>query len=160
MANVLTPGDSPRGRRLVWGNAMRLAPNLGEERALWLQGLDLVAGVDEVGRGPLAGPVVAGAGVRSPSSDFRWLFPRRGRGAPAAATRPAARSPPRPSSPRWPATATCGATTGSSPATASRATRATLRGSTWQRCAAWDRARFTAAPSRPRGRWARAPPGQ
>ena len=53
---------------------MRLAPNLAEERALWLQGLDLVAGVDEVGRGPLAGPVVAGAVVLSPSSDFRWLF--------------------------------------------------------------------------------------
>ena len=53
---------------------MRLAPNLAEERALWLQGLDLVAGVDEVGRGPLAGPVVAAAVVLSPSSDFRWLF--------------------------------------------------------------------------------------
>src|SRR3972149_9603419 len=69
-----TPVDSQRGRRLVGGNAMRLAPNLGEERALWLQGLDLVAGVDEVGLGPLAGPVVAGAVVLSPSSDFRWLF--------------------------------------------------------------------------------------
>ena len=53
---------------------MRQAPNLAEERALWLQGLDLVAGIDEVGRGPLAGPVVAGAVVLSPSSDFRWLF--------------------------------------------------------------------------------------
>ncbi len=61
-------------RRIVWGNAMRLAPNLAEERRLWLQGLDLVAGVDEVGRGPLAGPVVAAAVVLSPSSDFRWLF--------------------------------------------------------------------------------------
>jgi ribonuclease HII len=53
---------------------MPLAPNLAEERSLWHQGLDLVAGVDEVGRGPLAGPVVAGAVVLSPSSDFRWLF--------------------------------------------------------------------------------------
>ncbi len=53
---------------------MRLAPNLAEERRLWLQGLDLVAGVDEVGRGPLAGPVVAAAVVLSPSSDFRWPF--------------------------------------------------------------------------------------
>jgi len=53
---------------------MALAPNLAEERALWLQGLDLVAGVDEVGRGPLAGPVVAAAVILSPSSDFRWLF--------------------------------------------------------------------------------------
>jgi ribonuclease HII len=53
---------------------MPLAPNLTEERSLWLQGLDLVAGVDEVGRGPLAGPVVAAAVILSPSSDFRWLF--------------------------------------------------------------------------------------
>jgi ribonuclease HII len=53
---------------------MSLAPNLAEERSLWLQGLDLVAGVDEVGRGPLAGPVAAAAVILSPSSDFRWLF--------------------------------------------------------------------------------------
>ena len=31
------------------------------ERALWDQGVELVAGVDEVGRGPLAGPVIAAA---------------------------------------------------------------------------------------------------
>ena len=36
---------------------------LDHERALWRQGLTLVAGVDEAGRGPLAGPVVAAAGV-------------------------------------------------------------------------------------------------
>jgi ribonuclease HII len=33
------------------------------ERALWSQGLQRVAGVDEAGRGPLAGPVVAAAVV-------------------------------------------------------------------------------------------------
>lgn len=33
------------------------------ERQLWEQGYDIVAGVDEVGRGPLAGPVVAAAVV-------------------------------------------------------------------------------------------------
>ena len=33
------------------------------ERLLWDRGLDLVCGVDEVGRGPLAGPVVASAVV-------------------------------------------------------------------------------------------------
>ena len=31
------------------------------ERGLWAQGIDHVAGVDEAGRGPLAGPVVAAA---------------------------------------------------------------------------------------------------
>lgn len=31
------------------------------ERELWQRGLMLVAGVDEAGRGPLAGPVVAAA---------------------------------------------------------------------------------------------------
>jgi ribonuclease HII len=36
------------------------------ERALWQDGLQLVAGVDEAGRGPLAGPVVAAAAVLPP----------------------------------------------------------------------------------------------
>ena len=36
---------------------------LSHERALWQQGLTLVAGVDEAGCGPLAGPVVAAAVV-------------------------------------------------------------------------------------------------
>ncbi len=39
------------------------------ERALWLRGIARVAGVDEAGRGPLAGPVVAAA-VVLPS---KWL---------------------------------------------------------------------------------------
>ena len=33
------------------------------ERALWNRGVTRVAGVDEAGRGPLAGPVVAAAAV-------------------------------------------------------------------------------------------------
>ncbi len=36
-------------------------PNLEEEKKLWTRGYDLVIGVDEVGRGAFAGPVVAGA---------------------------------------------------------------------------------------------------
>lgn len=36
---------------------------LSYEKILWRQGMNLVAGVDEVGRGPLAGPVVAAAVV-------------------------------------------------------------------------------------------------
>src|SRR5690242_10634179 len=42
---------------------------LSHERELWQQGLSFVAGVDEAGCGPLAGPVVAAA-VVFPSS---WL---------------------------------------------------------------------------------------
>lgn len=36
-------------------------PNFIEEKKLWRQGYKCVAGVDEAGRGPLAGPVVAAA---------------------------------------------------------------------------------------------------
>jgi len=35
--------------------------NLEAERALWTQSIEHIAGVDEAGRGPLAGPVVAAA---------------------------------------------------------------------------------------------------
>ena len=40
------------------------------ERALWEAGLERIAGVDEVGMGPLAGPVVAAAVVLSPKVDL------------------------------------------------------------------------------------------
>ena len=36
------------------------------ERELWAEGLERIAGVDEVGRGPLAGPVVAAAVIFQP----------------------------------------------------------------------------------------------
>ncbi|HUU46265.1 MAG TPA: ribonuclease HII [Acidobacteriota bacterium] len=39
------------------------------ERSYWNRGLRYVAGVDEVGRGPLAGPVVAVAAILDPSFD-------------------------------------------------------------------------------------------
>jgi ribonuclease HII len=38
-------------------------PNLKEEKKLWKQGFKIIAGLDEAGRGPLAGPVVAVATV-------------------------------------------------------------------------------------------------
>jgi ribonuclease HII len=44
----------------------RPLPSTREEEALWASGLRLVAGVDEVGRGPLAGPVYAAAVVLDP----------------------------------------------------------------------------------------------
>ena len=37
-----------------------MKPNLKEEKLLWKKGYKFVAGIDEVGRGCLAGPVVAG----------------------------------------------------------------------------------------------------
>jgi len=40
-------------------------PTLNEEQAQWKRGYQLIAGVDEAGRGPLAGPVVAAAVILS-----------------------------------------------------------------------------------------------
>lgn len=40
---------------------LRLEKMLAYEKELYAQGIDLIAGVDEVGRGPLAGPVVTAA---------------------------------------------------------------------------------------------------
>ena len=39
---------------------------LSHERELWQKGIALVAGVDEAGCGPLAGPVVAAAVILDP----------------------------------------------------------------------------------------------
>ena len=38
-------------------------PNFQEENNLWERGLSIVVGIDEVGRGPLAGPVVAASAI-------------------------------------------------------------------------------------------------
>jgi len=48
-------------------------PDFAFERRLWRQDVALIAGVDEVGRGPLAGPVAAGAVIFAPEPRFRWL---------------------------------------------------------------------------------------
>lgn len=48
-------------------------PTWSEERALWALGYRRVAGVDEAGRGPLAGPVVAAAVILPPGFDAPWL---------------------------------------------------------------------------------------
>jgi ribonuclease HII len=52
---------------------MRVRPTFAAERVLWNGGAFLVAGVDEVGRGPLAGPVAAGAVILAPGARYRWL---------------------------------------------------------------------------------------
>jgi ribonuclease HII len=48
-------------------------PNLGHENELSSQGYDLIAGVDEVGRGALAGPVVASAVILPHSTILPWF---------------------------------------------------------------------------------------
>lgn len=45
-----------------------LAPDFSEERRLIARGLRHIAGIDEAGRGPLAGPVVAAAVVLDPEN--------------------------------------------------------------------------------------------
>jgi ribonuclease HII len=52
---------------------MMKPPTFDEEAALHGQGFRLVAGVDEVGRGALAGPVMAAAVVLPVGADFPWL---------------------------------------------------------------------------------------
>ena len=51
----------------------RAVPSLREEAALREQGFSLIAGLDEVGRGPLAGPVVAGVAILPPGLTGRWV---------------------------------------------------------------------------------------
>ena len=48
-------------------------PTFGEEARLIGEGYSFVAGVDEVGRGPLAGPVVAGVAVLPRRPRGRWV---------------------------------------------------------------------------------------
>ncbi|MGE0683564.1 MAG: ribonuclease HII [Candidatus Binatia bacterium] len=50
-----------------------ILPQLTVEQELWRQGLLLIAGVDEVGMGPLAGPVVAAAVVFPANVSFTSL---------------------------------------------------------------------------------------
>ncbi len=48
-------------------------PSFAEEKRLEAQGYQLIAGVDEVGRGALAGPVVAAAVIIPAEIDAPWL---------------------------------------------------------------------------------------
>jgi ribonuclease HII len=51
----------------------RPVPSTSFEEAFWTSGEYLVAGVDEVGRGPLAGPVYAAAVILDPGVRPDWL---------------------------------------------------------------------------------------
>jgi len=48
-------------------------PNFDEEDKLKSQGYELIAGIDEVGRGALAGPVVAGAVILPHLANLPWF---------------------------------------------------------------------------------------
>ena len=56
-----------RARKAADAEALRLRGMLRLEHQLWRRGVQFVAGVDEVGVGPLAGPVVAAAVVFAPA---------------------------------------------------------------------------------------------
>jgi ribonuclease HII len=58
-----------RRRAETW----RLKKLLEIERGFWSRGIELVAGVDEAGRGPLAGPVVAAAVVLPADTPIRGV---------------------------------------------------------------------------------------
>jgi ribonuclease HII len=77
-------GDSRRGvrellmrfqrrRKAAEDELKRLEKMLVEENILWNRGLSNIAGVDEAGRGPLAGPVVAAAVVFYPATVIKYL---------------------------------------------------------------------------------------
>jgi ribonuclease HII len=55
------------------GRALLRFPSLDEEDKLKSQGYELIAGIDEVGRGALAGPVVAGAVILPHPANLPWL---------------------------------------------------------------------------------------
>jgi ribonuclease HII len=61
---------------------MRIGPDFSREDALLARGLSRIAGLDEVGRGPLAGPVVASAVILDPArlppglDDSKRMTPR------------------------------------------------------------------------------------
>jgi ribonuclease HII len=52
---------------------MRVLNMLNFERVLWKSGVQAVAGIDEVGMGPLAGPVVAAAVIFPPGTEFTGI---------------------------------------------------------------------------------------
>src|SRR5450759_2141242 len=64
--NVYAPGTSSGRLQIETWHRARLDPDFAEERALWVRGFRHVAGIDEVGRGCLAGPVTAAAVILPP----------------------------------------------------------------------------------------------
>jgi ribonuclease HII len=56
------------------GTAAGATPTLEEETRLWAAGYRRVAGIDEAGRGALAGPVVAGAVIVPPAASLTGVW--------------------------------------------------------------------------------------
>jgi len=67
--SVSSPGSAGGRLRIEPWHRARLDPDFAEERVLWSRGYRYVAGIDEVGRGCLAGPVTAAAVILPPD----WL---------------------------------------------------------------------------------------
>lgn len=67
--DAAAPGEPAQAEPTV-----RIAPTLEEEERLVIQGHTLIAGVDEAGRGCLAGPVVAAAAMLPLAEDCLRLF--------------------------------------------------------------------------------------
>ncbi len=63
---VSAPGSSGGRLKVEAWHRSRLDPDFAEERILWSRGYRYVAGIDEVGRGCLAGPVTAAAVILPP----------------------------------------------------------------------------------------------
>jgi len=66
----LRTSSRKRAKRLI---GTFLTPSFAEERSLEAQGYQYIAGIDEVGRGALAGPVVAAAVILPHNMDTPWL---------------------------------------------------------------------------------------
>jgi ribonuclease HII len=55
-------------------NKLPSSPDISFEIALWSTGLQIVAGIDEAGRGALAGPVAAAVVVLPPDPEWCQRF--------------------------------------------------------------------------------------
>src|SRR5262244_2478818 len=77
------PASRKVALRLPLGDPVKIRPSFARERAAMKRGVFPVAGCDEAGRGPLAGPVVAAAVILDPKriprglNDSKKLTPER-----------------------------------------------------------------------------------
>jgi ribonuclease HII len=72
-SSVSAPGAAGGRLSIAPWHRQRLDPDFTEERVLWSRGYRHVAGIDEVGRGCLAGPVTAAAVILPPDWQPRGL---------------------------------------------------------------------------------------